>query len=189
MIEVEKKFLLTAEDEKRLIDGAEFIGEKVFTDIYYDKKDFSLTTKDKWLRSREGKFEFKISLNLSAEREADEYDEIEDENEIRRMLNIPTIKDMKSDVEDSGHSIFCICKTTRKKYKKGIFGIDIDFVEFADFNCELAEIELMVQDKSDIPGAIEKIIEFAKENNLRIGPVHGKGIQYLKRKNQSTTRP
>ncbi len=39
----------------------------------------------------------------------------------------------------------------------------------------------MVNDKSEIEGAIEKIMTFAKEQNLTIAPVRGKVIEYLKR--------
>jgi adenylate cyclase class IV len=182
MIEVEKKFILEGEDEKRLIDKAEFIGEKVFTDIYYDTNDFSLTIKDKWLRSREGRFELKLTLHQGGERKAGQYEEIENEEKIRNILNIPVEKDMEDDLEKNGYLKFCICKTTRKKYKKEFFNIDIDFVNFEDFNYELAEIELMIENKSDIDGAIEKIINFAKEKGLKTSLVRGKVIEYLKRK-------
>jgi adenylate cyclase class IV len=48
MIEIEKKFLLSKKDEKRLIKDAEFISKKEFVDIYYDDKffSFSLTKND-----------------------------------------------------------------------------------------------------------------------------------------------
>ena len=62
MIEIEKKFILTPEQEQALIKGADFIEEKEFTDIYYDDKILSLTTKDIWLRERAGKFELKVPL-------------------------------------------------------------------------------------------------------------------------------
>jgi len=39
----------------------------------------------------------------------------------------------------------------------------------------------MVNEKSDIGGAIEKIMNFAKSQNLTIAPVRGKVIEYLKR--------
>lgn len=184
MIEVEKKFLLDKEGEARLIDGAEFVGEKVFTDIYYDSEDFSLTTNDKWLRARAGKFELKLPFNkLAAERVGDLYDEIEDENKIREIFGVSTDFKMDDGLAKNGYFKFCTCKTIRRKYKKQGFGIDIDFVDYNDdFTYGLAEIELMVQDKSEMSGAIEKIINFAKENSLEIKYVRGKVIEYLKRK-------
>lgn len=47
MIEVEKKFSLYPTDEERLTTGVEFIGEKIFTDIYYENDECSLTTSDR----------------------------------------------------------------------------------------------------------------------------------------------
>jgi len=87
MIEVEKKFLLNMEQEKQLLEGAEFLTEKVFTDIYYDDANYSLTANDKWLRQRGNKWELKLPFNkIASERLGDLYDEIEDENEIRKIL-------------------------------------------------------------------------------------------------------
>lgn len=184
MIEVEKKFLLDKEQEKKLLEGAEFIAEKVFTDIYYDAPDYSLTANDKWLRSRENKFELKLPFNkLGEERQGDLYDEIEDENKIREIFGLAKDVDMETGLAGNGYSKFCTCKTTRKKYKKGLFGIDIDFVEYNDdFTYELAEIELMIEDESKMQDAIENIIVFAKENGLEVKYVRGKIIEYLKRK-------
>ena len=45
--------------------------------------------------------------------------------------------------------------------------------EYEDFNnqsYELAEIELMIEDKSQMPGAMEKIINFAFERNPWVQP-------------------
>ena len=39
----------------------------------------------------------------------------------------------------------------------------------------------MVNDKSEVESAIEKIMDFAKSQNLTIAPVRGKVIEYLKR--------
>lgn len=183
MIEVEKKFLLNKKQEKNLIDGAEFIGKKVFTDIYYDTVDYSLTSNDKWLRSRAGRFELKLSLDKNvATRQGDLYDEVEDENKIREILGISKEGGMEENLEKSGYSKFCTCTTTRKKYKTGDFGIDIDYVNFGDFNYELAEIELMIKDEREAKYALIKIIELAEFYGLKIGYVRGKVIEYLKRK-------
>jgi len=184
MIEVEKKFLLNKEQEKRLIDGAQFIGEKVFTDIYYDAKDYCLTSNDKWLRSRSGKFELKIPFNKIGEiRQGDLYDEIEDEGKIREIFNLQKNLAIEEGLEKNGYSRFCTCITTRKKYKKNGFGIDIDFVDYNDdFTYGLAEIELMVENEAEMPKAIENIIDFAKQSGLEVKYVRGKVIEYMKRK-------
>jgi adenylate cyclase class IV len=184
MFEVEKKFLLNKEQEKKLIDGAEFIGEKVFTDIYYDAVDYCLTANDKWLRSRSGKFELKLPFNkIGEERKGDLYDEIEDEDKIREIFNVQKDFAIEEGLKSNGYLKFCICKTTRRKYKKDGFGIDIDFVDYNDdFTYGLAEIELMVENESEMPKAIENIINFAKQSGLEVKYVRGKVIEYMKRK-------
>jgi adenylate cyclase class IV len=184
MFEVEKKFSLSKEQEKNLIDGAEFIGEKVFTDIYYDAADYCLTANDKWLRSRAGKFELKLPFNkIGDERKGDLYDEIEDEDKIREIFKVQKDFSIEEGLEKNGYSKFCTCITTRRKYKKNGFGIDIDFVDYNDdFTYGLAEIELMVENESEMPKAIESIINFAKQSGLEVKYVRGKVIEYMKRK-------
>lgn len=181
MIEVEKKFILNEQDKERLIKNAQFLNERTFTDIYYDTEIFSLTSIGKWLRSRESRFELKIPLHKGVDRLADQYDELEDEQKIRENLNLPPNGNLAQDLAKAGYSPFCTCKTKRRKYKKGIFTIDLDIVDFQDFTYDIGEIELMVNEKSEIENSIEKIMIFAKDQNLTIAPVRGKVIEYLKR--------
>jgi len=182
MIEVEKKFILSEEDRKRLTKGAQFLGERVFTDVYFDTQSFSLTKKEEWLRSREGKFELKISLGERIDGSVDRYDEIEDEEKIREFINLAPSGNFSDALKKAGYSPFCFCKTARRKYKKNSFILDLDVVDFQDFSYNIAEIELMVKDKIEIEKAIEKIMLFAKEQDLAITPVRGKVIEYLKQK-------
>ena len=181
MIEVEKKFILNEQDKERLTKEAQFLNERVFTDTYYDTEIFSLTTKDKWLRSREGRFELKLPLHKGVDRLAEKYDELEDEQKIRKALNLPSNGNLADDLTKAGYFPFCTCKTTRRKYKKEQFIIDLDIVNFQDFIYNIGEIEMMVNEKSEIEKAIEKIMDFAKSQNLTIAPVRGKVIEYLKR--------
>ncbi len=180
MFEVEKKFLLTEEIRERIIKSSEFIGERTFTDSYYDTVDYSLISKNMWLRERNGKFELKVSLNKGL---VDQYDEIEDENKIRGILQLQNTGDLKQDLNAEGYTLYCTCKTIRSKYKKDSFTLDLDFVDYGDFTYTIGEIECMVTDKSEINDTVEKIIEFAKRENLEITPVRGKVLEYLKRKN------
>ena len=43
MIEIEKKFILTDGHKEKLLEKAEFLGEKTFTDVYYDTPEYALT--------------------------------------------------------------------------------------------------------------------------------------------------
>ena len=182
MIEVEKKFVLNKENTERLIQGAMFLTEKVFTDTYYDTDDYALTGKDIWLRARNGKFELKTPLQQNSERIADQYVEIEDDNQIREKLGLPKGSDLLQDLQKAGYEEFCMCKTTRKKYKREPFIIDLDMVEFENFVYHIGEIELMVEKPSEAPAAAQQIIEFAKKQKLTLAPVRGKVVEYLKQR-------
>ncbi len=182
MIVVEKKFQFTLEQIERLIDGSEFLGEHKITDAYYDNSIYSLSSNDMWLRCRDGRFELKLPMHQGESKLIDQYEEIENEDLIREIFAIPKIKSFTEDLADLGHAPFCEFVSIRKKYRKGKFIIDLDFVQYLDFSYSIGEIELMVENKDDISFAINEIEKFAAEHGLSIGPVRGKVIEYIKRK-------
>jgi adenylate cyclase class IV len=183
MFEVEQKFLLSEKDLNKLVEDAEFLGEKKFVDQYFDTAEYNLTKNDIWLRKRGESFELKIPVAESFESSTNQYQEIEGEEKIREIFAIPKIKSFVEDIFDLGYSCFCECQTTRKKYQKGKFIIDLDEVEYADsdFKYCLAEVELLVENKDDIQKAEAEILEFAKSLNLEVSRVRGKVLEYLKR--------
>jgi len=183
MIEVEKKFLLNDEDRERLTKEAQFLSEKTFTDAYYDTADFTLTSQDKWLRSRDGRFELKLPLHHGTDRLADQYEELEDDSSIKEALGFVGEGSLADDLANKDYQPFGTLVTTRRKYQKGDFIIDLDIIDFGNSAYTIGEIELMVSDKSEIEGAVEQIIQFAQEQGLTIAPVRGKIIEYLKRIN------
>lgn len=183
MIEVEKKFLLTDQDRERLIQSADFLNEKTFTDTYYDRADFALTSRDKWLRSRDGRFELKLPLHQGTDRLADQYDELEDDASIKDALGFDGENNLADNLINNGYRPFATLTTTRRKYRKGDFIIDLDVIDFGSSTYTIGEIEMMVTDKSEIEGAVERIVQFAGEQGLTIAPVRGKIIEYLKRIN------
>lgn len=182
MIEIEKKFLLNDDDISRLTQGAEFLGEKTFTDSYFDTEDYSLTRHDKWLRNRDGRFELKLPMHEGAGQGArvDQYDELEDEDSIRAHLSLPS-GDMANVLAEQGYTAFATVTTTRRKYQKGGFGIDLDIVDLKGSPYHIGEIEVMVNDKSEMDAAADEITQFATQHGLRILPVRGKVVEYIKR--------
>ncbi|MDO8602108.1 MAG: CYTH domain-containing protein [bacterium] len=180
MIEVERKFSLTEEQKAKLLDGAVFKGEKVITDCYYDSADFSLTTKDQWLRLRNDEFELKVPVGDNVSRGTDYYNELVTESEIRNFLKLPESGSLESDFKNAGYEPFCICKTTRQKFTKDGFMIDIDSVNYPEgTGYALAEIELMVEENR-VDEANKLILDFAKKFGLNLNPVRGKVIEYLR---------
>lgn len=180
MIEVEKKFILNKEDEQRLTSEADFISEKVFTDIYYEDAELSLTTSDRWLRERSGKFELK--LPFSNEHNVDEhfinqYNELDTDQEIYLALGIHKKSDLAQDLFVNGYLPCATLTTTRKKYRRGDFTIDLDST---DFGYTISEIEKLVADETNVTLAIDDILKFATLNGLAISPVRGKLIEYLR---------
>jgi adenylate cyclase class IV len=182
MIEVEQKFKLSEEKEARLIEGAEFLNERTFTDVYYDTGEYTLTKNDIWLRKRGDKWEVKIPMSGRNNWMSQQYQEVEGEEKIRQVFDIPPKHDFETDIAEFGYVSFCACKTTRKKYSKDKFIIDLDLVDYGDFTYKIAEIEIMVPSSEHAQGATDEILKFAKSLGLEIAPVRGKVIEYLKNK-------
>ncbi|MDP2705707.1 MAG: CYTH domain-containing protein [bacterium] len=179
MIEVEKKLKITPEQEKNLIAGAKFIEEQRLLNSFYDDSEYSLTKKDLWLRDRNGHFELKVPI---AANHTGQYEELENDEEIKKALNFPETAELRQELERRGYSPFYSCLTIRRKYKKEGFTIDLDLTSFnQETTYEIAEIELLVNKKEEAEEAIAKIKKFAADNGIPYDMARGKIIEFLKR--------
>jgi predicted adenylyl cyclase CyaB len=182
MIEVEKKFSLKEGNEEKLIANAEFLGEKEMTDVYYDDFQYSLAKKDTWLRLRDGRFELKVSMHEVGEKPVThQYREIEDDALVATHLKLDPTIPLVDALHEAGYVPFCRLVTTRRKYKKDGFSIDIDSV---DFGYQAAEVELMVEDASQMNDASDRIVAYARSLGLTGGKTNGKVKEYLRRNDQ-----
>lgn len=179
-IEVEKKFALNEASISRIVNSSEFLGERKFRDTYYDTADFRLTRRDMWLRVRAGKFELKLPMDINSERHVDQYTELEDDLDIRRILHIQEKGTLCDDLDKQGYVPFCSIETTRRTYKNSSFTIVLDSM---DFGYTIGEVELILDDSSRIPTATESILAFARSMKFGTDPVRGKVIEYIRRKN------
>lgn len=182
MIEVEKKYRLTPEQESRLLAGAVLLKNKTNEDVYFDTVDFSLTRQDHWLRTRSGRWELKRRVHEFGHKLGDTaYDEIENEQGIRKFLQLPVNGSLAEDLEVAGYKPFARIVKERRSYEKDGFHIDLDI---CDFGYELAEIELMLEHEDGRQDALKRIDAFADRHGLDQTPVRGKIIEYLYRFSQ-----
>ncbi len=185
-IEVELKFILTAEQEKLLLNGATFIKQIEFTDTYYDTNTYNFTTQDIWIRSRNGKFVLKYPLDTTSnalkQQSNTPKQEIEDEDVIRTTLALAHHGSLHEDLIASNILPLYTFRNIRKTYLKDGFTIDLDKAIFDDFTYETCEVELEVQNATQIEDALEKIITFTQSHGLQVKPVEGRLIEYLRRK-------
>ncbi len=181
--EIEKKFVLTSETAASLLEGAEFLGKKTIVDTYYDTMAYSLVRQDKWLRERDGVFELKLSLPGNGKDGIDRYQEITDGQQILWVLGVDAQGPLTRDtVISSGYLVLAPILTERRKYRKNGFMIDVDVM---DFGYEVAEIEMLIDEKDgDAADAAKRIAAFAERMGLSLAPVRGKVIEYLARNNR-----
>ena len=187
MIEVELKFLLTNEEERRLLDNAVYLETQDFVDVYYDNQEYNLSTQDIWLRTRNDKFVLKLPIQTTNTSLAEQNNtpklEIEELDNILMHLNITPAISISDDLKAHGILPRYEFRNIRKKYKKDDFVIDIDKAIFDDFIYETCEIELVVDSEEDISDATQRIENFAMEHGIKIGNVEGRLIEYIRRKN------
>jgi adenylate cyclase class IV len=81
MIEVEKKFKPNAEQLNAMITDAEFLGEKILHDVYYDYPDYRMFKANIRFRNRDGNFELKLGKRSGVA------EEIENIEEIKKYFN------------------------------------------------------------------------------------------------------
>ncbi len=170
MIEVEKKFQPTEEQLAKMLVGAEFVKEKKLHDIYYDYADYRLMMDKVYLRKRNKGYELKIE----DKNQEGVCDEIENEEEIKKYFKT------ELSLEEFISNNLVVSrewKTTRTEYKKDDFIIDIDKL---DFGYECVEIELLVEDSSQVDKANEQISNFAKSYGWDFKKVPAKRKEYLR---------
>jgi adenylate cyclase class IV len=168
MIEVEKKFRPTEEQLNALIKDAEYLGEKVLYDIYYDYPDYRLFKKQIRLRNRNGNFELKLGKSSGVAVE------IENREEIEKYFE--TTEGLEDFIKNN---LILIADYTAfgSRYKIGEFKIDMAKMSFG---YEIGEIELLVKSEEDIKEAEEKILNFAKKYNLEIKDFPSKRAEYFR---------
>lgn len=183
MIEIEIKCRLTKEQEVKLLECATFIGEEHLTDVYYDLATYELSVKDFWLRTRNDKFVLKIPAaqsNLLNTQANTPKHEIEDESEIRKILNAPYNGSLVEDLKAVGIKPLYTLAKTRKKYTKEGFIIDIDHATCDQLAFDLCEIETIVERIDEVNQATEKLRIFVERHGISIESVPGNLIALIK---------
>jgi len=179
MIEVEKKFAASELDIERITKDAEFIGDTVNKDTYYDREGFPLVKNNMFLRKRNGKFELKLYVAEEGST-VDKYLELEYDEAIKTKLNIGADKNISEYLAENEYFPFGSWETKRRRFKKDGFTIDIDSV---DFGHNVVEIELMVEEGGDTQQAARRILNFANSMDLKKDIQEGKAMVFIKRMN------
>lgn len=183
MFEVEQNFNLSDEERIRILSNAEFVNEKTFTDVYYDTSSRALSLQDRWLRSRDGRYEVKLPSGMEAGSIVDQYQEIEDEAGVRAALGLSSAGSFEARMAAAGYAPFCTCTTARRTFRDGDFTIVLDHVAYAGcgWTFDTCEVELLVDAAEKMSQAASRIADFAKSRGLRTEYLHGKVLEYLRR--------
>jgi predicted adenylyl cyclase CyaB len=183
MIEVEIKCKPTQAQMAALLKGATFVSEEHLTDVYYDSPIYELSIKDFWLRTRNGKFVLKIpaaACSFLATQANTPKHELEEEQEIRKALNLSPKDTLKETIMLAGYKPLYTLSKTRKKYSKNGFIIDIDHATFEALTFDLCEIETIVEKPEEIKQATQNLIAFAKDHGITIEPILGNLIALIR---------
>lgn len=199
-VEVERKFICSADTLKTLQKIGVCVGQRQFHDQYFDTPEFQLTLRDLWLRKRKGCWELKCPVEM-----VDGTEEPRGEQSLctryKEITNLPEIyrkvKEVIKDACRDGESTPCqddeswlgelnlVCfaayTTVRQSFTLEEDGVQID-LDQADFGFHVGEIEVLIPEGGDIHSAQEKIRNAALKLGLTGNErVEGKMNVYLKR--------
>jgi adenylate cyclase class IV len=199
---VEAKFIFTQLDEERIATDplVKLIKKKSFTDTYFDSvgNGFPLTTKDVWLRLRDGKWQIKIPIGyytnntisfgkfrndeglpcpVSARTlNADSYIEIEVPRDIQEFLldRQLIVVDSNASQESLGQTLLAsgfqpVCElTTFRSTFQHADDVTIDLDRTIPMDYRVGELEVMVGSQGDAKQAMSRIEAVAKHHQLNI---------------------
>ena len=168
MLEVEKKFKIPADFTRVLREqGWKYLKEIQLKDTYFDTEGYELVRNDHWLRQRGTKWQLKCPTieKASTSVRIDSYEEIEEEKNIFERLAI-VLKVAQSTLSAKTTNVVHVFglkpiaefESNRTKYRLGSFTIDLDKT---NFGYELGEIEVMCENKDQMPDATAKIFDMA----------------------------
>lgn len=181
MIEIEFKLQVTSEEKEKLLAGAIFVSRKTNVDAYYDSPDFSLVAQDIWLRERNGCFELKLPREGN-DNESTSYQEIEDEQEIKKYFSIPGEENLVSGLTRIGYAKFAIFHTERESYEREGIVLDFDTTIFDDDTSNpfvMVEAEVMAADDADIVKEKESLKAKVTSFGVELKSGGGKGGEYF----------
>lgn len=171
------------------------VGQRQFSDQYFDTPQYDLTLRDMWLRKRKGQWELKCPLaHLSSDEETDgerckaaalctRYKEITDLRDIQLRVK-EAIRDGDTELsfslqDESGLSkmnLACFAEftTVRRSFRLEEEGVQID-LDQADFGYHVGEVEVVIPEGGDVKSALDKIEQAARKLG-KLRPVHGSTI-------------
>lgn len=172
LIEVERKFAPGSDTEERLQElGAILEHQVTFRDTYYDTSELSLMLSDHWLRQREGSgWELKCPGVAAISGPHNEYVELTSEPAIvAQLFELLGYEEQGPADLTAALGLLKLQEvasfiTTRSSWKLALSGapeqepllrVDLDST---DFGYAVGEVEAMVQEKAEVPAALEKII-------------------------------
>ena len=183
-VEVEEKFAASIEPEaleKRVRElGGEVLRTVEFYDEYFDTEELALTTRDTWLRRRDGAWELKVPAEARRQATGGEttaFREIEDVPSIAAELASLGVAGFP---DDTTLKPFAAFGTRRDKYVLNEVSVDVDA---ASYGHSIMELEVMTDGtEGDIERARGLIAAAAVDLGCeKLGDTGGKLETYLRR--------
>lgn len=181
LVEIERKFFLTGGQQATLRSSLETLSEKELDDTYWDAPGYPLTTRDWWLRQRNGAWELKVPWARAQIGGAESFEEFEGDAAVLNRLRDDgfaltsaggaSIEDI---LRDSSFVPFARLHTARVSLRGsesaaatglGPMKVDLDTVVF---DPELAELGVVVDESQGLSFAVAELEVMASRDKAEV---------------------
>jgi len=181
LVEIERKFFLTAGQQAALRNSLETLSEKELADTYWDAPGYPLTTRDWWLRQRNGQWELKVPWAQAQAGPAESFEEFEGDAAVIARLRKDGVALISVDgtsteelLRNSSFAPFARLHTSRVSLRgrqgaaaEGVKPVNVD-LDNVVFDPELAETDVMVDESQGFSFAVAELEVMAQPEKSEV---------------------
>lgn len=181
MVEIERRFFLTAGQQAVLRSSLETLSEKEMADTYWDAPGYPLSTRNWWLRQRNGQWELKVPWSQAQAGPAESFEEFEGDAAVMARLREDGFALVSADganveevVRGASFAPFARLHTSRVSLRgrqgsvvEGVKPVNVD-LDHVVFDPELAETDIVVDKSQGLSFAVAELEIMSQPDEAKV---------------------